>query len=81
MNIKFERGRDHDMDVIEGSKKPELKVEKKVADTDAGDKKVIEKAEKLRLQGILDEAGVTYAKTLGSKKLQALVDSIPDPVE
>ena len=81
MNIKFEKGREHDMDVIEDAVKP--KEVAKVIKADAGDKKAIEKAEKIRLQGILDDAGVAYAKTIGSKKLQILVDAIPpkDPVE
>jgi hypothetical protein len=41
------------------------------------DKKAQEKVEKERLQKILTDAGVEFAKNSGVKKLQELVDGLP----
>ena len=70
MNIKFEYGRNHEMDTVKETKKDK-------APTEAQLKKIANEAEKTRLQGILTEAGVEFNGTLGVAKLQALVDAIP----
>ena len=70
MNIKFEKGRNHDMDT---DKKVKPAVSQPKADTSA--------EEKARLQAVLTEAGVEFKPQHGIAKLQALVDNIEVEVD
>ena len=76
MEVLFEVGRKNPQGMV--AKQPSAEKKEVVAKTPTKSKPSKEEveAEKKRLHAILDEAGVSYTKTLGVPKLQALVDEI-----
>lgn len=70
MNIKFEHGRNHEMDTIKETKKDAEPTEAELA-------KVAEKNKKAELKAVLTTAGVEVKGNPGIAKLEAMIAELP----
>ena len=77
MNIKFEHGRNHEMDTVKTKDTKSQDVKKDAEPTEAELAKVAEKNKKAELKAVLTTAGVEVKGNPGIAKLEAMIAELP----